>query len=192
MGNHIPNELISLIQFSKLIGKTKQAVSKMISEGRLTSRSYMKDSKGYHIDARLAMEDLKMNTDLAHRNSTFQEESPSKAVASKPRREVLEVKPEESASLIAMKRNKMAIEIKKSMLELQVLQGKLVEKDKVFDVLYEFGQTIRQNFQVIPNKIVDDVMAAQTRNEAHKIITDAIDGALMDLVRTGELNFTKK
>lgn len=171
---------ISASSFAKKLGVSRSAVSQMISSGRISARSYVQNNRGhYHIDPVLAMEDLKNGTDTEHEDTPIRE-SPA------------EDKLSATASLTEMRRNKMAVAIKREILSLHVAQGKLVEKDKVHAVLYDFGQTIRQTFQVIPNKIVDDVMAARTRNEAHRIIADSIDEALTQLVRIGELNFTKR
>ena len=172
---------ISASAFAKKLGVSRSAVSQMISAGRISTRSYVQNNRGhYHIDPVLAMEDLQKGTDTEHVDTPIKESA------------AVEDKVSATASLTEMRRNKMAVAIKREILSLQVAQGKLVEKEKVYAVLYDFGQSIRQTFQVIPNKIVDDVMAARTRNEAHKIIADSIDAALSDLVRIGELNFTKR
>lgn len=170
----------------------------MIAEGRIKERSYSITKNGwYKIDFALAMEDISANSDIspsAVSSSKKPDPSPTPApdIPAAGLAEPPEMQTATLASLAEMRRKKIAVSIKKDLMEMRIREGELVEKERVFSALYDFGQSIRQNLQVIPNKVVDDVMACRTRNEAHRIIADAIDEALADLARIGELNFQKR
>lgn len=66
-------------------------------------------------------------------------------------------------------------------------QGVYVEKAKVYSTLFNFGQSLRVAFQAIPDRIVDRVLSAKTRTEAHSIILSAIDEALGMLTKSPAL-----
>lgn len=180
---------------AKRLGITRQSMSEMIANGRIRKRSYDVTKSGrYKIDPVLAMEDISENSDSPPAPSSSKKPDPSPApdIPAAELQEPPEMQTATLASLAEMRRKKIAVSIKKDLMEMRIREGELVEKERVFSALYDFGQSIRQNLQVIPNKVVDDVMACRTRNEAHRIIADAIDEALADLVRAGELNFQKR
>lgn len=51
---------------------------------------------------------------------------------------------------------------------------KVVDKDKVYKVLYGMGKEIRKALMAIPDRVIDDVLAAPTRQHAHTILQEAI------------------
>jgi len=75
---------------------------------------------------------------------------------------------------ISRERIKLKIEI----LNLQKLEGKLLEKDKVFIAQYEWASALRRNLQLLPQRIIDNVLAASTRKKAELIIAYAIEEVL--------------
>lgn len=67
-------------------------------------------------------------------------------------------------------------------LELQTRQGELVERAKVYDQLFAFGQEIRNALMGIPDRITDIVIAeADNRHKVHSAIYDAIAAELQKL-----------
>jgi len=71
-------------------------------------------------------------------------------------------------------------------LKLRMKEGEVVEKSKVYKELFAFGKQIRLRFQSIPDRIIDDVLAATGRNEAHMILFNAITDVLEELTSAGE------
>ena len=59
--------------------------------------------------------------------------------------------------------------------------GELVSKDDVYKSLFTFGQELRTQFQAIPDRVVDNMLAASSRNEAHIILYEAITKVLENL-----------
>jgi len=66
--------------------------------------------------------------------------------------------------------------------EYRVLNGELIDKQEVYNVLFEHGTSIRLALLAIPDQITDDVMAAKTRGEALGIIRSATEKALENLI----------
>lgn len=75
------------------------------------------------------------------------------------------------------------------LLKLQEMKRKLVQKDKVYNLLFGFGSEIRSAFQDIPDQVTDDVIAAAAsggRDEVYRIIASAVDAALLRLANVNQ------
>ena len=62
--------------------------------------------------------------------------------------------------------------------EMKTKQGLLVSKEDVYKQLYNIAKEIRSSFEAVPDAIVDHVMAATSRAEGYKIISEEITRAL--------------
>lgn len=71
-------------------------------------------------------------------------------------------------------------------LKLRMKEGEVVEKSRVYKELFAFGKQIRLRFQSVPDRIIDDVLAAPGRNEAHLLLFNAITDILDELTGIGE------
>lgn len=78
-----------------------------------------------------------------------------------------------------------------SELELKEREGELVRKDDVYKALFAFGQTIRVAILAVPDRTIDNILAARSRNEAHQLLTNALHGALEKLSNE-QLDFTPR
>jgi len=67
-------------------------------------------------------------------------------------------------------------------------QGVYVERDKVYSQLFEFGKHLRVALQSIPNRVVDNMLAARSRNEAFNILSEAINETLEQLTAAPTLS----
>lgn len=85
------------------------------------------------------------------------------------------------SSTVEAKRQKAVLEVAQAKLAYQKELGKLVDKDKVYKSLYMYGQELRAALQVIPDRCIDGILAARSRNEAHGILSDAIIEALENI-----------
>jgi hypothetical protein len=65
-------------------------------------------------------------------------------------------------------------------------QGKLVDKQKQEKTLFQFGIQIRDKIMSIPQRIIDQIRAADTRNEAELILTVELNKALKELAEFKE------
>lgn len=83
-------------------------------------------------------------------------------------------------------RKDLIIKANLNALKLRMKEGEVVEKSKVYKELFAFGKQIRLRFQSVPDRIIDDMLAAPGRNEAHMILFNAISDVLEELAGTGE------
>lgn len=75
-------------------------------------------------------------------------------------------------------------------LKLLKLKGTLVEKDRVYKELFEFGKLFKDSFRGLPDRIVDQLFASsRDRNAMHIILSQSIDNILLELSNSDRLNF---
>jgi hypothetical protein len=83
-------------------------------------------------------------------------------------------------------RKDLIIKANLNALKLRMKEGEVVEKSKVYKELFAFGKQIRLRFQSVPDRVIDDVLAAPGRNDAHLILFNAITDVLEELTSVGE------
>lgn len=83
-----------------------------------------------------------------------------------------------SAEFEEAKRVEAITKARSAQLELAKAKGKLVERTKVDNELFDLGVIIRTSLQGIPDKHIDNIRAAGTRQEAHSIMYKAITESL--------------
>lgn len=101
-----------------------------------------------------------------------------------------DVTPSSNATLQAAKRAQAVYKAKYMELEYKEKAGKLVDKDSVYKALFAAGQELRAEFQSIPDRYIDTILAAKSRNEAHKLLFEAIATALNKLADIDKRDIT--
>lgn len=96
------------------------------------------------------------------------------------------------SSFAEARRVKEIIQAQLVALDLKERKGELVKKDQVYKELYAFGQQMRTSLQAIPDRVIDNVLAAKSRSEAHTLVTEAIHEVLESLTTGKEFNFQQK
>lgn len=81
---------------------------------------------------------------------------------------------------------------RKAQIELDELEGRLVDKQVVFQNLAEMGIMIREVFMNLPARHLDVIVAADSRNEQMILFENAIADALKSLVALDNVNFEKR
>ena len=66
-------------------------------------------------------------------------------------------------------------------LQTEILEGKLVSKELVYNDLFKFSSLLKSRFYAIPDQVVDLVFNAKDRATAFRILMEAIDEALEEL-----------
>ncbi|MGI9158139.1 MAG: hypothetical protein ACR2K1_00150 [Saprospiraceae bacterium] len=84
-------------------------------------------------------------------------------------------------STAELKRLLSEIRVQKEAIELRKTKGELVDKKKVYAQLFQMGQEVRSALQAVPDRVIDGIIAARDRSEAHTILTLAINEALNTL-----------
>lgn len=77
-------------------------------------------------------------------------------------------------SMAALKAQALRLKIQSDALDFQRKRGALVDKQKVYAGLFEIGKEIRLALLSIPDRVVDAMVAAPNRTEAHNILTREI------------------
>lgn len=108
-----------------------------------------------------------------------------------PEPEVQQTKPGERKSIAELKRLQAELRVQRDAVELAKLKGKLVDKDKVYSTLFAFGQELRTSLLSLPDRVIDDILAAPSRNDAHLILTKELITALAALADFQNRDITK-
>lgn len=67
-------------------------------------------------------------------------------------------------------------------------RGQLIPKEKISTILFGYGQEIRVSFEGLTNRVLDRVLAAETRNEAKRILDEEIHATLTALAEITNRN----
>lgn len=170
---------ISQRAYAKQIGVSNEAVRKAIEAGYI-GKGFDPKTKG--VFPEIANEEWgnlhrKINiNDLV--NETDEPAPVGRKVslnADTPLSEARRIKEVTSAQLLA-------IELKKA-------KGELVSKDAVVKELFAFGQIIRTELMQIPDRHIDNILASNSRTEAHTILYNAIADVLETMTERKEFKF---
>jgi len=71
-------------------------------------------------------------------------------------------------------------------LKLEELRGTLVKVDAIEKVFFDFSRTIRNGFQNIADRVIDQILSSPSRNEAHIFLQAEIDQVLQSLSNVPE------
>jgi hypothetical protein len=170
--------LISIREYAKRRGCSDTAVHKAIRAGKIV-KGYKRLGEKPFIDEEIANEEWNASS-----NPNYERVSKSGTkIFEEPAAETTEAEPtpNQNATLAAAKRAQAVYKAKLSELEYKQKAGKLVDKDAVYKALFAAGQEMRAELQSIPDRHIDTILAAKSRNEAHKMLYEVIATALTKL-----------
>lgn len=84
----------------------------------------------------------------------------------------------DTSSMAAAKRAQAILKAKILEIELKEKQKRLVDKQQVYMALFEAGKEVKASIMAVPDRVIDAVFSAKTRNDAHTILTKALIDAL--------------
>lgn len=96
----------------------------------------------------------------------------------KPDDESENIRLSKKASQKEAKRIREIADAKMAIVKLQEAKGKLVAREKVDKEFFDVGVSVRAAMQGIPDKWIDNILACDTRSEAHAMLYSAITEAL--------------
>lgn len=177
---------ISIRDFADRVGVSETAVRKAIKSGKITDKSIDRTNPNRpQIDALKAAAEWGKSYDPNRpRTSAVTDVIKVAATREAPRGKLVKDDPaqtEEGNKLATVRRTQAEIALQNSALDLQIKKGKYVDKSKVYKALFKAGQDVRSTFQALPDRVIDNILAAKSRHEAHEILTDAISDALEQL-----------
>ena len=161
-------------EYAKSRGISRTAVMKYIHSGVLNISVWKNKQGHYRILPGAADEERR---DSRHPSYGHAAANGKKSNGSNDHR----VDPSDRGSLAELKRRKEMINIQKGVIELKKLQGTLVDRADVNKLLFEFGKMIRERLLAIPDRVVDDLLASDTRAEAHRFLYAALEDELRAL-----------
>jgi hypothetical protein len=166
-------ELISVREFSRRLGCSDVAIHKAIKAGKIV-KGVTKDKKGWPlIIPDVAIIEWGKNYDP---NYTSNENLKTQLHTEKKQPE--QIGATEAGSMAAAKRAQAIFKAKILEIELKEKQSKLVDKKQVYMALFEAGKEVKSSIMSVPDRIIDAVFSAKSRNEAHTILTKALIEAL--------------
>lgn len=184
-------ELISIREYARRKGCSDMAVHKALKAEKIVAGLVIRSGKKY-INPEIADVEWKVNFNpsYAHNSEKLTEQLTEKAtnphVAGGAKRgakepEAVEGLPEGGPTIAKAKLKSEVLKAAKLELEYKEKVGTLVEKSKIYKALYEIGQEMRTAFQTLPDRVIDEILAAPSRNHAHQILFNAIADELEKL-----------
>lgn len=186
-------EKISIREFARRVGVSDVAVGKAITAGKIVEGIDYTNPKRPKIDPDIALKEWGKNYDPSYQRTDKVNENmgggvePPKPPKSKPKPPKAYESDNEAPqqpggkSLAEIKRQAAEVKLHISAIILKEKKGQLVDKDKVYKALFAVGHEVRATFQAIPDRVIDDILASKTRNEAHNLLYNAIADALESL-----------
>lgn len=192
-------ELIAIREYARRKGCSDTAVRKAVAAGKIVKGIIRKEGERPLINPEIADKEWSTNFDPNYggkaRNPKLRATMLGEAEQSQPAEQEAQhheptTPPSGKRSLAELKRDTADVKLRISALDLKQKMGTLVDKDKVYKSLFSAGQEVRASFQSIPDRVIDEVLASPTRNEAHGILFNAIADALENLseILNRELN----
>ena len=98
--------------------------------------------------------------------------------------------PQSDGTMLAAKKAKEVYAAKLAQLNYERAAGMMVSKEKVYKAFYAVGAELKQAIEKIPDRIIDDILSATDRHEAHAILYAALNEALEKLSNFENYKFT--
>lgn len=196
------NELISIREYARRKGCSDTAIHKALKAGKIVKGLVSKGGKKF-INPAIADSEWNSNHNPAY-DRTTRKGTPvfgeGQAIAEPPTGvpdtgatpRLGNAGQGGEATLANAKRAKAVYDAKIAELTFKEKAGLLVDKQHVYKALFAAGQEVRQALIIIPDRIIDDLLAASSRNAAHQMLTDAIANALDALSDIQNRDITKR
>lgn len=207
-----PLEKVSQREFARRLGVSNEAVSKAVNTGKISKGWDKKEKK---IIVEKAMEEwgnifLQANAEGAaataeavKRLQDFPTMQPDKPQAKRKdpddseqgafdELEEFELAVSSKAPFAEALRVEKVAKARQEIIKLRKETGELVNKEAVYRQLYGFGQSVRNALLVIPDRAIDEILAAPNRSTAHQVLTKYVHEALTKLTDVDNLTFQEQ
>lgn len=167
-------ELISIREFARRVGCSDTSIRKAIKAGKIV-KGIVHNSEG--------RDKLDYDTAFKEYTAAYDPSYPSNDKLRAKMMHAAETPTEPAAggdtsSMAAAKRAQAIIKAKILEIELKEKQKKLVDKQAVYLALFDAGKEVKASIMAVPDRVIDAVFSAKSRNEAHTILTKALIEAL--------------
>lgn len=174
---------ISIREFARRVGASDTLVLRLINNEIITKGVTYKKSGRAEVDYDVVLEQWIASGREVKGSPTVKETKPVTGKTEKPQTPV-DPGGGGQVSIVEANRRKAIYDMQNKGLDLAERQGTLVNKQKVFKQLFDFGQNLRNNILTIPDRIIDDIRAMENRNDAHQKLYDALADELEKLSDT--------
>lgn len=172
-------ELISQAEYARYRGVSQEAVRKALKAGRITG---LPDEKGrVRIDPDVADIQWEKNTDP---KQSARVNAPKGAARGGAPVKGAQGNDDGGFYWDARSRREMA-DARRAELELEKLEGTLVERKQVEAAASRIGRLLRDSLMGVPSRLAPELAAKDDVGEVEKALTDAIRGVLEDSARIG-------
>lgn len=186
----------SIREFARCAKVSDTAIRKAIEKGRISAEAVKQNKQNGRPELlyELALKDWLAVGGTMHQTPKFLNENiqplkhaESLAVDKKPANLFTDAAAKEKEEKIVGEglgaysiANTRSVVLKSEILEIELMQkrGILVNKEKVYKNLFDFGKTMREKFLAIPDRYIDDIFSSTDRNEAHTKLYTAINECL--------------
>lgn len=181
---------ISIREYARRIGCSHNAVYKAIKNGHISNKALKIDKNGRRrgINPDIADAEWSQTFDPnTARNPELLRHLMAKAAEGSKLTDRNRSKTVDSISKAKAQQVEAVYRAKLRELEYKEKAGILVNKDQVYKELFAVGRMLRSAMQSIPDRYIDEIIAAGSRNESHRILQEAIDDELQRLSELDEV-----
>lgn len=178
------SEAISIREYARQRGCSDTAVRKAVDSGKIVRGIIDQHTKRPKILPSIA--DVEWSS-YTNPNYARVSKSGGNAPPVPPSAPIVDVSEEEPSappartggkSLAEIKRLTAEVRLQAEAIELKKKKGELVDKKAVYNALFAMGRELKNNIMNIPDRYIDAILAAPTRNDAHTVLTNALIEAL--------------
>jgi hypothetical protein len=186
---------ISIREFARTLGVAEGTVRKAIDSGKIVNGVWRDPETGRpSIIPDVAASEWGKTYNPAYDRSPalrgkFVEKTPEPAAPAAPAAPSAPI-PGSGKSLAELKRLTAEVRLQREALELREIKGQLVDKEKVYNALFAIGQEVKATVLTVPDRVIDSILAAPSRNEAHTLLYSALVQALEAVSELGSRNIT--
>lgn len=176
---------VSAREFASMVGLSSTSVGKAIKSGSI-SKGVAKDPQGNTIGIYPSIASAEWGKPFLDHIEPPESDSDSEDVIDFAQGIPDNTSKSEADRMIAV------FKAKKARLEYMQTEGDLIDKGLVYSRLYDFAGIVRDALMNVPDRIIDDVLAADGRNKAIIILGNEIASALTALSKTDEFEIIQR
>lgn len=189
-----PQGGVTQSQYAKDRGVSESMVRKWISTQRIVLGVYRDDKGRPWVIPHVADDELRKNLDPAYQMKAQTRAMLEGKAAPEPQAATTTPPPSKDdeprgGSINELKKAHLLLKVKREKMELDKRAGELVEKRAVYRALFEFAAMLRSDLEAIPDRVTDDMLAAEDRHTAYSILSDDLHRVLNKFAEMNELKF---
>lgn len=180
------NEIISIREFARRVGVSDTAIRKAIKLGKI-KMVQTGSQKGINYETGLqAVKDFGIGAIYNEKNTENNILEPTiPNVAAKTKAD--------TATFQESKRREAYFKSELARLEYEKESNILVNKQEVYKQLFALAKEIKNQILLVPDRCIDEILEAESRNESHTILLKELNETLVDIAnfRFDESKFAK-